>query len=75
MSALQINVVSDLCVCVCVGFKVAVISRDSSRLERLQSFVSPTTKDNLTTIVGNVGTSAHPILIIFISVTERLCYL
>ncbi|KAL6107334.1 uncharacterized protein ACO6RY_10997 [Pungitius sinensis] len=37
------------------GFKVAVISRDSSRLERLQTFVSPSTKDNLTTIVGNVG--------------------
>uniref|UniRef100_A0A3Q4B811 Uncharacterized protein n=1 Tax=Mola mola TaxID=94237 RepID=A0A3Q4B811_MOLML len=37
------------------GFKVSVISRDSSRLERLQSFVSPTTKANLTTIVGNVG--------------------
>lgn len=37
------------------GFKVAVISRDSSRLERLQSFVSPGTKDNLTTMVGNVG--------------------
>lgn len=42
-------------VCVCEGFKVAVISRDSSRLERLKSFVSPNTKDNLTTIVGNVG--------------------
>ncbi|XP_037307498.2 uncharacterized protein si:dkey-238o13.4 [Pungitius pungitius] len=37
------------------GFKVAVISRDSSRLERLQTFVSPSTKDNLTTLVGNVG--------------------
>uniref|UniRef100_A0A3Q3J7D1 Peroxisomal trans-2-enoyl-CoA reductase n=1 Tax=Monopterus albus TaxID=43700 RepID=A0A3Q3J7D1_MONAL len=37
------------------GFKVAVISRDSIRLERLQSFVSPNTKNNLTTIVGNVG--------------------
>ncbi|TWW76290.1 uncharacterized protein si:dkey-238o13.4 [Takifugu flavidus] len=37
------------------GFKVAVISRDRSRLERLRSFVSPTTRDNLTTIVGNVG--------------------
>lgn len=37
------------------GFKVAVISRDSSRLDRLRSFVSPNTKDNLTTIVGNVG--------------------
>ncbi|KAE8295808.1 hypothetical protein D5F01_LYC04541 [Larimichthys crocea] len=37
------------------GFKVAVISRDNSRLERLKSFVSPKTKDNLTTIVGNVG--------------------
>uniref|UniRef100_A0A8C2WPS3 Peroxisomal trans-2-enoyl-CoA reductase n=1 Tax=Cyclopterus lumpus TaxID=8103 RepID=A0A8C2WPS3_CYCLU len=37
------------------GFKVAVISRDSDRLERLRSFVSPSTKDHLTTIVGNVG--------------------
>ncbi|XP_040894252.1 uncharacterized protein si:dkey-238o13.4 [Toxotes jaculatrix] len=37
------------------GFKVAVISRDNSRLERLRSFISPNTKDNLTTIVGNVG--------------------
>ncbi|XP_068168443.1 peroxisomal trans-2-enoyl-CoA reductase [Antennarius striatus] len=37
------------------GFRVAVISRDNSRLERLRSFVCPTTKDNLTTIVGNVG--------------------
>lgn len=37
------------------GFKVAVISRDNSRLERLREFVSPNTKDNLTTIVGNVG--------------------
>ncbi|XP_029289040.1 uncharacterized protein LOC115009290 [Cottoperca gobio] len=37
------------------GFKVAVISRESSRLERLQSFVSPNTQDHLTTIVGNVG--------------------
>ncbi|XP_034031458.1 uncharacterized protein si:dkey-238o13.4 [Thalassophryne amazonica] len=37
------------------GFQVAVISRDTSRLERLRSFVSPDTKDNLTTIVGNVG--------------------
>ncbi|XP_068595239.1 peroxisomal trans-2-enoyl-CoA reductase [Brachionichthys hirsutus] len=37
------------------GFKVAVISRDSSRLETLRSFVCPSTKDNLTTILGNVG--------------------
>ncbi|CAL1595126.1 unnamed protein product [Knipowitschia caucasica] len=37
------------------GFKVAVISRERSRLDRLCSFVSPNTKDNLTTIVGNVG--------------------
>lgn len=42
-------------VCVFEGFKVAVISRDNSRLEKLRSFISPTTKDNLTTIVGDVG--------------------
>ncbi|XP_035769358.1 uncharacterized protein si:dkey-238o13.4 [Neolamprologus brichardi] len=41
------------------GFKVAVISRDGSRLEKLRSFVSPNTKDNLTTIVGNVGKSGE----------------
>uniref|UniRef100_A0A3B1IK90 Si:dkey-238o13.4 n=1 Tax=Astyanax mexicanus TaxID=7994 RepID=A0A3B1IK90_ASTMX len=39
------------------GFKVAVISRDSSKLEKLKAFVSPATKSNLTTLVGNVGTS------------------
>uniref|UniRef100_A0A3P9ITD6 Peroxisomal trans-2-enoyl-CoA reductase n=1 Tax=Oryzias latipes TaxID=8090 RepID=A0A3P9ITD6_ORYLA len=38
------------------GFKVAVISRDSSRLEKLRSFVSSNNKNNLTTILGNVGT-------------------
>uniref|UniRef100_A0A8C7ZJ65 Peroxisomal trans-2-enoyl-CoA reductase n=1 Tax=Oryzias sinensis TaxID=183150 RepID=A0A8C7ZJ65_9TELE len=38
------------------GFKVAVISRESSRLEKLRSFVSSNNKNNLTTIVGNVGT-------------------
>ncbi|KAJ3596136.1 hypothetical protein NHX12_002545 [Muraenolepis orangiensis] len=38
------------------GFKVAVISRDNGRLERLRSSVSAGTKDNLTTIVGDVGT-------------------
>ncbi|XP_035499420.1 uncharacterized protein si:dkey-238o13.4 [Scophthalmus maximus] len=37
------------------GFKVAVISRDSSRLERLREFISPNTKENLTTVVGDVG--------------------
>ncbi|XP_060933330.1 uncharacterized protein si:dkey-238o13.4 [Limanda limanda] len=37
------------------GFKVAVISRDSSRLERLRTFISPSTKENLTTLVGDVG--------------------
>ncbi|KAF0040822.1 hypothetical protein F2P81_006720 [Scophthalmus maximus] len=35
--------------------KVAVISRDSSRLERLREFISPNTKENLTTVVGDVG--------------------
>ncbi|XP_023682834.1 uncharacterized protein [Paramormyrops kingsleyae] len=37
------------------GFKVAVISRDSNRLEKLKAFVSPSTKDRLITVVGNVG--------------------
>ncbi|KAM6946384.1 rhamnolipids biosynthesis 3-oxoacyl-[acyl-carrier-protein] reductase [Aplochiton taeniatus] len=37
------------------GFKVAVISRDNSRLDRLREFVSPNTEDSLTTIVGDVG--------------------
>ncbi|RVE72357.1 hypothetical protein OJAV_G00060800 [Oryzias javanicus] len=37
------------------GFKVAVISRDGGRLDKLRSFVS-TNKNNLTTIVGDVGT-------------------
>ncbi|XP_015237946.1 PREDICTED: uncharacterized protein LOC107089577 [Cyprinodon variegatus] len=37
------------------GFKVAVISRDSGRLEKLRTSVSPNTKDNLITVVGNVG--------------------
>ncbi|XP_037538607.1 uncharacterized protein si:dkey-238o13.4 [Nematolebias whitei] len=37
------------------GFKVAVISRDAGRLDKLRSFVSPNTKDRLTTVVGNVG--------------------
>ncbi|MEQ2205124.1 hypothetical protein XENOCAPTIV_026126, partial [Xenoophorus captivus] len=45
------------------GFKVAVISRDSSRLERLQTFVSPNTKENLITVVGNVGKLAHIMLL------------
>lgn len=37
------------------GFKVAVVSRDSKKLEKLKNFVSPSTKANLTTLVGNVG--------------------
>ncbi|XP_077371649.1 uncharacterized protein LOC144015493 [Festucalex cinctus] len=37
------------------GFKVAVISRDGNRLERLKSFISANIKDNLITIVGDVG--------------------
>jgi len=32
-----------------------VVSRDNSRLERLRSFVPASRKDNLTTIVGDVG--------------------
>ncbi|XP_077424367.1 uncharacterized protein LOC144053612 [Vanacampus margaritifer] len=37
------------------GFKVAVISRDSNRLERLKSLISANMRDNLITIVGDVG--------------------
>ncbi|XP_061628608.1 uncharacterized protein si:dkey-238o13.4 isoform X2 [Phyllopteryx taeniolatus] len=37
------------------GFKVAVISRDSNRLEKLRSFISANVKDSLITIVGDVG--------------------
>lgn len=57
------NAASHMCVFVRVGlgFKVAVISRDNSRLERLQSLVCPTKKVNLTTIVGNVGRSFSPV--------------
>uniref|UniRef100_A0A4W5MDP9 Si:dkey-238o13.4 n=1 Tax=Hucho hucho TaxID=62062 RepID=A0A4W5MDP9_9TELE len=40
------------------GFKVAVISRDNSRLDKLRGFVSPSTRDNLTTLVGNVGNTS-----------------
>lgn len=39
------------------GFKVVVISRDKGKLEKLRGFVSPSTKGNLTTLVGNVGKS------------------
>lgn len=56
-NSLSVCVCVHVCLCLCKGFKVAVISRDNSRLERLRSSVSPTTKDNLTTIVGNVGES------------------
>ncbi|XP_039619384.1 uncharacterized protein si:dkey-238o13.4 [Polypterus senegalus] len=38
------------------GFRVAVISRDGNRLEKLKNFVSASTRDNLYTLVGNVGT-------------------
>lgn len=34
-----------------------MISRDKSKLEKLRGFVSPSTKGNLTTLVGNVGKS------------------
>ncbi|KAJ8271960.1 hypothetical protein COCON_G00108190 [Conger conger] len=37
------------------GFKVAVISRESKRLEKLKSFISPSSRQNLVTLVGNVG--------------------
>lgn len=71
-------VIWPVCVCVCAGFKVAVISRDSSRLDRLRSLMSATTKDNLTTIVGNVGKSGSSLMIFEAteySGSERLYYL
>ncbi|XP_076853505.1 uncharacterized protein LOC143508751 [Brachyhypopomus gauderio] len=37
------------------GFKVAVISRDSKKLEKLKGFVSASTTGKLTTLVGDVG--------------------
>ncbi|KAJ8398670.1 hypothetical protein AAFF_G00421980 [Aldrovandia affinis] len=37
------------------GFKVVVISRDANRLEKLKGFVSATSRENLVTLVGNVG--------------------
>ncbi|PWA22140.1 hypothetical protein CCH79_00020162 [Gambusia affinis] len=37
------------------GFKAAVISRDGGRLEKLRAFVSPSSKDNLIAVVGDVG--------------------
>lgn len=37
------------------GFKVAVISRDAKRLEKLKAFISPSYRENLITLVGNVG--------------------
>ncbi|CAN9498685.1 unnamed protein product [Ophioblennius macclurei] len=37
------------------GFRVAVISRDGARLEKLRSFVSADTRERLSTVVGNVG--------------------
>lgn len=45
-----------------LGFKVAVISRDSSKLDKLKGFVSPSTKNNLTTLVGNVGKYLLPFI-------------
>lgn len=58
------------------GFKVAVISRDNSKLEKLKGFVSPGTKNNLTTIVGNVGKRLLPMFHSdFCQVTTRMiCY-
>ncbi|OCT57366.1 uncharacterized protein LOC108704828 [Xenopus laevis] len=37
------------------GFRVAVISRDTSRLEKMKSFVPDSCKDNLYTLLGDVG--------------------
>ncbi|XP_064168790.1 uncharacterized protein LOC135241931 [Anguilla rostrata] len=37
------------------GFRVVVVSRDSGRLEKLKSFVSPSSRSNLITVQGNVG--------------------
>ncbi|XP_078526215.1 uncharacterized protein LOC144798950 [Lissotriton helveticus] len=38
------------------GFQVAVISRDAARLEKLESLVSASSKAQLHTLVGDVGT-------------------
>ncbi|KAJ8252196.1 hypothetical protein COCON_G00215080 [Conger conger] len=37
------------------GSRVVVVSRDSNRLENLKSFVTPSSKGNLITLEGNVG--------------------
>ncbi|XP_061077079.1 uncharacterized protein LOC133110969 [Conger conger] len=37
------------------GSRVVVVSRDSNRLEKLKSFVTPSSKGNLITLEGNVG--------------------
>ncbi|XP_065272509.1 uncharacterized protein LOC135888684 [Emys orbicularis] len=37
------------------GFRVAVVSRDGARLEKLQSFVPASTRDRLHTLIGDVG--------------------
>ncbi|XP_039359512.1 uncharacterized protein LOC120384613 [Mauremys reevesii] len=37
------------------GFRVAVVSRDGSRLEKLKSFVPAPTRDRLHTLIGDVG--------------------
>ncbi|XP_017948993.1 uncharacterized protein LOC100489732 isoform X2 [Xenopus tropicalis] len=37
------------------GFRVAVISRDASRLEKIKSFVPVPCKENLYTLLGDVG--------------------
>ncbi|KAJ8248854.1 hypothetical protein GJAV_G00228460 [Gymnothorax javanicus] len=37
------------------GFRVVVMSRDSNKLEKLKSFVSPSSRSNLITVQGNVG--------------------
>eukprot|EP00062_Callorhinchus_milii_P005170 gi/632944365/ref/XP_007887469.1/ PREDICTED: peroxisomal trans-2-enoyl-CoA reductase-like [Callorhinchus milii] len=38
------------------GCRVAVISRDAARLEKLKSFVPASTRERLVTLVGDVGT-------------------
>ncbi|XP_043979749.1 uncharacterized protein si:dkey-238o13.4 isoform X2 [Gambusia affinis] len=49
------------------GFKAAVISRDGGRLEKLRAFVSPSSKDNLIAVVGDVGELAHSMMLLLVN--------